>query len=431
MAGLRRPAARLRVPGQDAPGVPGGAGVRGRLPGGRAAPARPPDLADGLRGGHRRRRRLVDPGRASSPRRRTGPTSAGPPHNNILQLALGYNGLGRLTGDETGSIGGGGRRGRRAGRLVRRGDRDPAAVPVRVRRADQLAAARRADLAGRDGLGVAPGGADRPDPGRGAAVGRLGARHRPGVQLHARHHPPLLHGGARARHRRARRRRGDGALAGRRRLGSWPRPRGRPARGAGRADRGRRWASCHHLVGLRAARPDAGLAAVAALGDRGAGAAAAAGAGPALLARLSWRCRPLAPRAAGAGGSAARAGPGGRARRAGGVRAGHGEHHATPARSRARARAGFGGGPGGGRRAGVPAAGAASPGRQAGRGAWLGSGRPAGTGAASGGGPSGHRRDAAPGGSDRPGPARCRAAASAAAGTAVPAGPAAWAATPP
>ncbi len=36
------------------------------------------------------------------------PYFGGSTNNNILQLAIGYNGLGRLTGDETGSIGGGG-----------------------------------------------------------------------------------------------------------------------------------------------------------------------------------------------------------------------------------------------------------------------------------------------------------------------------------
>ena len=43
------------------------------------------------------------------------PYFGGSTNNNILQLAIGYNGLGRLTGNETGSIGGGGRRGRRQG----------------------------------------------------------------------------------------------------------------------------------------------------------------------------------------------------------------------------------------------------------------------------------------------------------------------------
>ena len=59
---------RVRVPGQDDAGVPGGAGVRRRLPVGRTAPAGQADLADAADGSrHRRRRGLVDPGRAAHP----------------------------------------------------------------------------------------------------------------------------------------------------------------------------------------------------------------------------------------------------------------------------------------------------------------------------------------------------------------------------
>ena len=68
VAGVHRPADRVRVPGQDAAGVPGGAGVRRRLPVGRTAPAGQADLADAADGSrHRRRRGLVDPGRAAHP----------------------------------------------------------------------------------------------------------------------------------------------------------------------------------------------------------------------------------------------------------------------------------------------------------------------------------------------------------------------------
>ena len=38
------------------------------------------------------------------------PYIGGSQHNSILELALGYNGLGRITGDEVGSVGGGPRR---------------------------------------------------------------------------------------------------------------------------------------------------------------------------------------------------------------------------------------------------------------------------------------------------------------------------------
>ena len=274
------------------------------------------------------------------------PYFGGSTNNSILQLAIGYNGLGRLTGNETGSVGpaGNGQGGGGQGSLVRRRDRDIPAVPRRVRRADQLAAARGADLAGRHGLGVAPRGADRPDPGRGAAVGRLGAGDRPGVQLHERHHPPLLHGRAGARHRRPGGYRGDGLVAGAARI-----------RAAGRADRGRRRRPGQRRVGVHPARPDAGLAAVAALGGAGRGrgrrgpGAGRPGAGPAVAG---------APRAAGAGGGAARPGPGGRAGRAGGVRAGHRGHrpHRRDPERRAGRRPGSAAD-----RAALPAAGAASP----------------------------------------------------------------------
>ncbi len=44
---------------------------------------------------------------SSCGRRRHGPTSAARRHNSILELTLGYNGFGRLTGNEIGSVGGG------------------------------------------------------------------------------------------------------------------------------------------------------------------------------------------------------------------------------------------------------------------------------------------------------------------------------------
>ncbi|WP_261555140.1 ArnT family glycosyltransferase [Frankia tisae] len=43
------------------------------------------------------------------------PYIGGSQHNSLLELTLGYNGLGRLTGNETGSVGGGGGGGRRGG----------------------------------------------------------------------------------------------------------------------------------------------------------------------------------------------------------------------------------------------------------------------------------------------------------------------------
>ena len=66
------------------------------------------------------------------------PYFGGSTNNNILELALGYNGLGRLDGTETGSIGGGGGGG---GGGFGGSTGDLPAVRVRVRRAGQLVAA--------------------------------------------------------------------------------------------------------------------------------------------------------------------------------------------------------------------------------------------------------------------------------------------------
>ncbi|WP_041938747.1 MULTISPECIES: ArnT family glycosyltransferase [Frankia] len=49
------------------------------------------------------------------------PYIGGSQHNSLLELTLGYNGLGRLTGNETGSVGGGGAGGRRGFGLLQNG----------------------------------------------------------------------------------------------------------------------------------------------------------------------------------------------------------------------------------------------------------------------------------------------------------------------
>ena len=133
------------------------------------------------------------------------PYFGGSTDNNILQLAIGYNGLGRLDGNETGSIGGGGAQGSGFGGatgLLRLFHSEFGGQISWLLPAALICLAAMA-------VGVAAGGAHRPDPGRGPAVGRLGDRHRAGVQLHERHHPPVLHGRAGARHRRAGRHRRD------------------------------------------------------------------------------------------------------------------------------------------------------------------------------------------------------------------------------
>ena len=110
-----------------------------------------------------------------------GPYIGGSQNNSVLELTLGYNGLGRLTGDETGSVGGGGRPAAAAGARpgwLRLFDAEiggqvawllPAALIL-------LVAGLVADLAG---------AAHRPDPGRAAALGRLAAGHRRCLQPHA------------------------------------------------------------------------------------------------------------------------------------------------------------------------------------------------------------------------------------------------------
>ena len=130
------------------------------------------------------------------------------PTTRILELAFGYNGLGRLFG------GVGQRRGRRRGRCRhrRRGQR-------RLRRRDRSATAVHVGHGHRDLVAVAhrpgrPGGralADptqrpyrhlprRPDPLR-----WVPGRHRARVLLHEGHHPPVLHGRPRSWHRRSHR----------------------------------------------------------------------------------------------------------------------------------------------------------------------------------------------------------------------------------
>ena len=72
------------------------------------------------------------------------PYIGGSQNNSVLDLIFGYNGFGRLTGNETGSVGGGGGHGRPLGR-----HRLDADVQRRVRRPDLVAAPRRADPARR------------------------------------------------------------------------------------------------------------------------------------------------------------------------------------------------------------------------------------------------------------------------------------------
>ena len=132
------------------------------------------------------------------------PYVGGSQGDSILELTLGYNGLGRLTGDETGSVGGGGRVGP---------DRAAAPLRRRERRPGLLAGpGRAAARPHRPRLHPAPPAGPR----RGPAVARLAPGHRADLQPDGRHLPRLLQRGAGAGRRGAGRHRRAGRCGGRR-----------------------------------------------------------------------------------------------------------------------------------------------------------------------------------------------------------------------
>jgi hypothetical protein len=168
------------------------------------------------------------------------PYIAGSTDNSLLQLALGYNGIERITGNEGGSGGGpGGHGGMNVffggsagiGRLF---------GPSMGVEASWLLPAYRTHRTRPRGL---------------AALGRVDAGDRRRAQLHGRYRPPLLHRRACARDRRRRRNLGVRAVA---RQGS-PDAADRPCGNGCR----------HWCVGVRPAGPDAGLDTVAAVGCSG------------------------------------------------------------------------------------------------------------------------------------------------------------------
>ena len=117
------------------------------------------------------------PSSNSSPPR-AGPYIGGSQSNSILELTLGYNGLGRLNGDETGSVGGGNDWGT-AG-LCRLFNSEFGGQIAGFCRRSLLARQRRL-------LWLRPAGAAHGRrPGVGDRLGHLGAGHRPDVQLHGR-----------------------------------------------------------------------------------------------------------------------------------------------------------------------------------------------------------------------------------------------------
>ena len=342
------------------------------------------------------------------------PYFGGSTNNNILQLAIGYNGLGRLTGNETGSIGPGGGGG--GGQGASFGGATGIFRLFQSEFGGQISWLLPAALISLAAMAWVSRRAARTDRTRAAAllwggwvlVTGLVFSYMNGI-IHPYYMVALAPGIA--------------ALAGIGAMALWQERLG----AAGRARRAGAGHRRHRGVGLRAARPDAGLAAVAALGDRGRGRGRRGpGAGPPWLAAALARSRrgrlALAAVPLGLALVAGLAGPAAYALDTVGTAA----HRRDPERGRP---GGFGGGPGGGgprrpgrfprrpgRPAGAPAAGQAGT---AGTGPrhGTGTGAPAGTGAP-GGAPSP--------GPGRPGPRRLRRPP----GTAVSADPAASAATP-
>ena len=232
------------------------------------------------------------------------PYFGGSTNNNILQLAIGYNGLGRLDGNETGSIGGG-----RGGQGTSFGGATGILRLFHSEFGGQISWLLPAALISLAAMLWVSRRAVRTDRTRAAAllwggwvlVTGLVFSYMSGI-IHPYYMVALAPGIA--------------ALVGIGAMALWQARLGK----AGRADRGRLRDSGDCRVGLHPAQPDAELAAVAALGGggrgcdrRGPGPGGSPAGGPGAA----------APRAAGAHRGAARARPGRRAGRADGVRAGH------------------------------------------------------------------------------------------------------------
>ena len=134
------------------------------------------------------------------------PWIGGSQDNSILELTLGYNGLGRLNGDETGSVGGG------AGGRRRLGRRPACSACSTARSAARSRGCSRPPwCSARAALWFA-----RRDNRRAVgahAVAHLARRHRADLQPDGRHLPRLLHRRPRPGGRRPRRHRRLGALA--------------------------------------------------------------------------------------------------------------------------------------------------------------------------------------------------------------------------
>ncbi len=180
------------------------------------------------------------------------PYVGGSANNSELNLIFGYNGFGRLTGNETGSVGGG--LGRTGGKHVGT-DRMGPVVPPLDGRTDLVADPRGSDRAPGRAVDDPPGSPNRSGPRCLPPVRWLAALHRCHPQLCPGHYPSLLH---------------DRAGAGRRGTGRDGRlhavatpPRALPPPGPGGGNPG------HGGLGLRHPGLESDLVSVPALGHRG------------------------------------------------------------------------------------------------------------------------------------------------------------------
>ena len=201
LAAVRRRRDRLRLPDQDDAGPAGAAGVRAGLPGRRPVRAVDQDLAPAgrrRRGGRvgrlvRRAGRAVAGGLPAVHRRQPRPTRCG----SWPSATTAWAGSSAAPATVAAAV------------AWRRGRRSAAATPASAappgwagcsapRSAREISWLMPAAL-----IGLVAGlwftrrlPADRQDPGRAAALGRLAGRHRAGVLLHGGHHPPVLRGRA-------------------------------------------------------------------------------------------------------------------------------------------------------------------------------------------------------------------------------------------
>ena len=188
---LRRRAGRLRLPDQDA------AGAARRPRRSRWSTWSPPRRRCGRRVAAPARRRLAPCWCRPAGGSRSSswcpaswrPYIGGSQTNSVWELIWGYNGLGRLTGDETGSVGAAARR-RHWGET---GIARLFGAEIGGQVAWLLPAALVLLVAGL--VAARPRAAHRPAPRRAAHLGQLAGGHRADLQPDGRHLPRVLHGG--------------------------------------------------------------------------------------------------------------------------------------------------------------------------------------------------------------------------------------------